>query len=301
MCFSCQLDEPCGFSGDHLQNAAMLQCASQYLQSISVAVSLLYSVGNEIYNYCYCHCYCYYCYYVYDRGCWHMCIDPTPGSVPSRTSSSYCLLAGGQTLPYLTGLNWFAILHRFLQFKSLLRQIQIGISRDRLHMLNSSCKAVSSAVAPHIHWITSCSSASMHRSLSLGLRTTGTVDRKGPRWQPCNFSMGHGSHASKGILTAKLTSTVPSADDCFCACRWYIHWTSDYFLILFKLCSVWRLKYNITSAVQPEVWKIILVSQKFQVGLGKLICWGKWCFFSKLWWCCPSWMSPWMLATPAMV
>ena len=61
--------------------------------------------------------------------------------------------------------------------------------------------------------------------------------------------MGHGSHASKGILTAELTSSVPSADDCFSACRWYIHWTSDYFLILFKLCSVWRLKYNITSAV----------------------------------------------------
>ena len=36
---------------------------------------------------------------------------------------------------------------------------------------------------------------------------------------------------------------------CFSACRWYIHWTSDYFLILFILCSVWRLKYNITSAV----------------------------------------------------
>ena len=28
-----------------------------------------------------------------------------------------------------------------------------------------------------------------------------------------------------------------------------VHWTSDYFLILFKLCSVWRLKHNITSAV----------------------------------------------------
>ena len=61
--------------------------------------------------------------------------------------------------------------------------------------------------------------------------------------------MGHGSHASKGIPTAELTSPVPSADDCFSACRWYIYWTSDYFLILFNLYSVWRLKYNITSAV----------------------------------------------------
>ena len=172
----CQLDDPYGFSGDHLQNAAILQCASQYLQSISVTVSLLYSVENKTYNYCYC--YCYYCYYVYDRGCWHMCIDTTPGSVPSRASSSSCLLAEGQTLPYLTGLNWFAILHRFVQFSSVFfRQMQLGYSHDLLHMLNSSCKAVSSAVAQHIHWITSCSSTSMHHPLSLGLGTTGTVDR----------------------------------------------------------------------------------------------------------------------------
>ena len=179
MCFSCQLDEPYGFSGDHLQNAAMFQCAYQYLQNISVTVSLLYSVVNITYNYC---CYCY-CYYVYDRGCWHMYIDTTPGSVPSRASSSSCLLAEGQILPYL---NWFAILHRFVQFSSLLRQMQLGNSHDLLHMLNSSCKALSSAVASHIHWITSCSSTSMHCLLSLGLGTTGTVDRKGPRWQPCN-------------------------------------------------------------------------------------------------------------------
>ena len=233
MCFSCQLDEPYGVSGDHLQNAAMLQCASQYLQSISVTVSLLYSVGNKTYSYCYCYCYC---YYVYDRGCWHMYIDTTPGSVPSRASSLSCMLAEGQTLSYLTGLNWFAILHRFVQFKSLLRQMQLGNSHDLLHMLNSSCKAVSSAVAPHIYWITSCSSTSMHRPLPLGLETTWTVDRKGLR-------------APKGILTAELTSSVPSSDDCFSACKWYIHWTSDYFLILLKLCSVWRLKYNITFAV----------------------------------------------------
>ena len=184
MCFSSQLDEPYGFFGDHLQNAAMLQCASQYLQSISVTVSLLYSVGNETYNYSYCYCYC--CYYVYDRWCWHMYIDTTPGSGPSRSSSSSCLLAEGQSLPYLTGLNWFAISHRFVKFSSFLRQMQLGNSHDLLHMLNSSCKAVSSAVAPHIHCITSCSSKSMHRPLSLGLWTTGIVDRKCPRWQPCN-------------------------------------------------------------------------------------------------------------------
>ena len=182
MCFSCQLGEPYGFSGDHLQNAAMLQCVSWYLQNISVTVSLLYSVGNETYSYCYC----YYCYYVYDRGCWHMYIDTTPGSVPSKASSSSCLLAEGKTLPYLTGLNWFAILHRFVPFRSLLRQMPLGKSHDLLHMLNSSCKAASSAVVPHIHWITSCSSTSKHRPLSLGLGTTGTVDRKCPRWQPCN-------------------------------------------------------------------------------------------------------------------
>ena len=140
----------------------------------------------ETYNYCYC--YCYYNYYVYDRGCWHMYIDTTPGSVPCRASSSSCLLAEGQTLPYLTDLNWFAILHRFVQFRSfrLLRQMQLGNSYDLLHMLNSSYMAVSSAVAPHIHWITICSSTFVHRLLSLGLGTTGIVDRKGPIWQPCN-------------------------------------------------------------------------------------------------------------------
>ena len=153
MCLSCQLDEPYGFSGDHLHNAAMLQCVSRYLQSISITVPLLYSVGNKTYSYCYC----YYCYYVYDRGCWHMYIDTTPGSVPSKASSSSCLLAEGKTLPYLTVSNWFAILHRFVPFRSLLRQMQLWNSHDLLHMLNSSCKAVSSAVAPHIHWITSCS------------------------------------------------------------------------------------------------------------------------------------------------
>ena len=72
----------------------------------------------------------------------------------------------------------FLLLHRFVPFRSFLRQIQLENSHDLLHMLNSSCKAVSSAVVPHIHWITSCSSTSMHRPLSLGLGTTGTVDRK---------------------------------------------------------------------------------------------------------------------------
>ena len=100
MCFSCQFDEPYGFSGDHLQNAAMLQCVSRYLQRISVTVSLLYSIGNKTYSYCYC----YYWYYVYDRGCWHMYIDTTPGSVPSKASSSSCLLTEGKTL--LIWLAW---------------------------------------------------------------------------------------------------------------------------------------------------------------------------------------------------
>ena len=175
MCFSCQLDEPYGFSGDHLQTAAMLQCVSRYLQSISVTVSLLYSVGNKTYSYCYC----YYRYYEYDRGCWHMYIDTTPGSVPSKASSSSCLLAEGKTLPYLTGLNCFL-------FCTNLCRSDRSWGKCNLEMLNSSCKAVSSVVVPHIHWITSCLSTSKHRPLSLVLGTTGTVDRKCPIWQPCN-------------------------------------------------------------------------------------------------------------------
>ena len=67
---------------------------------------------------------------IYDRGCWHMYIDTAPGSVPSKASSSSCLLAEEQTLPYLTGLNWFAFLHRFVQFISLLRQMQPGNFHD---------------------------------------------------------------------------------------------------------------------------------------------------------------------------
>ena len=35
-----------------------------------------------------------------------MYIDTTPGSVPSKASSSSCLLAEGKTLPYLTGLQF---------------------------------------------------------------------------------------------------------------------------------------------------------------------------------------------------
>ena len=282
----------------------MLQCVSRHLQSISVAVSLLYSIGNKTYNYCYCYCHCYYCYYVYDTGCWHMYNDITPGSVPSKASSSSCLLAEGQTLPYLTGLNLYAILHRFVQYRSLLRQMQLGNSHDLLHMLSSSCKAVYSAVAPHIHWITSCSSTSMHRPLSdwdleqLKLLTENAPDDSLIR----AWVTGH-MHLKESQLTAELTSPAPSADDCFSACRWYIHWTSDYFLILFILCFVWRLKHNITSAIH-----MITRSLKEHTGftgipgrLGKAHLLGqKTFFFSKPWWCCPSWMSPWMLAAPSM-
>ena len=176
-----------------------------------------------------------------------MYIDTTPGSVPSKASSSSCLLAKWKTLPYLTGLNWFAILHRFVPFRSLLRQIQLGKSHGLLHMLNSSFKAVSSAVVPHIHWITSCSSTSMHRPLSLGLGTTGTVDRKYHMPHVIRaWITGHMHQKESSQLNwpaPRLVQTIVSA------CRWYIYWTSDYFLILFELCSVWRLKHNITSAV----------------------------------------------------
>ena len=50
-----------------------------------------------------------------------MYIYTTPGSVPSKTLSLSCLLAEEQALPHLTSLNWFAILHRFVQLRSLLR------------------------------------------------------------------------------------------------------------------------------------------------------------------------------------
>ena len=46
------------------------------------------------------------CYNVYDRGCWHMYID-TPGSVPSRASSSSYLLAEDRL--FLIWLVWTSL------------------------------------------------------------------------------------------------------------------------------------------------------------------------------------------------
>ena len=223
----------------------MQQCAYWYLQSISVTISLLHYVGNKTDNYCYCYCYYYYYFhhfyhyynYVYDKGCWHMYIDTTPFSVSSIASSSSCPLAEEQALPHLIGLNWFAILHRYFQFGSLLGLMQPGNFHYLLHMENISCRAVSGAVAPHIHWITSCSSTCMPHSWSLGLGTTGTGDRKCLHMTA--LSVEHGSHASPGILTwyklVWLHLPVPSTDGCFSARKWFIHWTSDYFFIPLNL------------------------------------------------------------------
>ena len=109
--------------------------------------------------------------------------------------------------------------------------MQPGNFHYPLHMENISCRAVSGAVAPHIHWITSCSSTFMSHSWSMGLGTTGTGDRK--CLQMTALSVEHGSHASTGILT--WHKLVPSADYCVSACKWFIHWTSDYFFILLNL------------------------------------------------------------------
>ena len=134
-------------------------------------------------------------------------------------------------------------------------------------MQNSSCKAVSGVVVPHIHWITSCSSTFLPRSWSLGLGTTETGDRKCLHMTA--LSVEHGSHASTGILTwDKLVwrhLPVPRADGCFSVCKWFIHWTSDYFFILLKLLlargmlpgkflfDVWRKK---TSFPRPDITNI---------------------------------------------
>ena len=63
-------------------------------------------------------------------------------------SSSSCLLVEEQILSYLTGLNWFAILHRLVHFGLLLRQMQPGNFHGLLHIQNSSCTAVSGVVVP---------------------------------------------------------------------------------------------------------------------------------------------------------
>ena len=117
--------------------------------------------------------------------------------------------------------------------------MQLGNFHYLLHMGNISCRAVSGAVAPHIHWITSRSSTLMSHSWSLGLGKTGTGDRKCV--QITALSVEDGSHASTGIFTwyklVWLHLPVPSADGCFSACEWFIHvhWTSDYFFILLNL------------------------------------------------------------------
>ena len=122
----------------------MQQCFN-VLPNIYKVFLLLFHCCIMLENKTYNNCYCYYCYRLY--------------------------------LIWLvwTGLQFCTDL---CSSASFFRQMQLGNSHDILHMLNSSCKAVSSAVAPHIHWITSCSSTSMHRPLSLGLGTTGTVARK---------------------------------------------------------------------------------------------------------------------------
>ena len=77
----------------------------------------------------------------------------------------------------------------------------------------------------------------MPHSWSLGLETTETGDRK--CHQMTALSVDHGSYASTGILTwhklVWLYLPVPSAGGCFSACKWFIHWTGDYFFILLNL------------------------------------------------------------------
>ena len=52
--FGCQFDEPCGFPGDHRQNAAMFQyhVHTAIYQAFYDLISLLYYVGNKSYYYC---------------------------------------------------------------------------------------------------------------------------------------------------------------------------------------------------------------------------------------------------------
>ena len=186
--------------------------------------------------------------------------------------------------------------------------MQPGNFHYLLHTESISCRTVSGAVAPHIHWITSCSSTFMPHSWFLGLGTTGTGDRKCLQMKA--LSVEHGSHASTGILTwyklVLLHLPVPSTDGCFSACKWFIHWTSDYFFILLNLFLARGMlpgnfcltfEENTPSFPRPDVTSAVLVITrrlKEHTGfteipgrlrtahlLGQMTL-----FFSKLWWWC---------------
>ena len=135
--------------------------------------------------------------------------------------------------------------------------MQPGNFHYLLHMENISCRAVSGVVAPHIHWITNCSSTFLPRLWSLGLRTTGTGDRKFLHMTA--LSVEHGPHASTEILTwyklVWLHLPVSSADSCFSVCKWFIHWTSDYFFILLKLfVARWMLPGNFCLTFEEKTF-----------------------------------------------
>ena len=86
--------------------------------------------------------------------------------------------------------------------------------------------------------------------------------------------MGHGSHGSKGIFTAELTSPTPSADDCN---KWLF---LDSFPTL--LCLTFEAQHNLCCTSLKEHTGFTKIPGR----LGKAHLLGQMTLFLKLWWCC---------------
>ena len=113
---------------------------------------------------------------------------------------------------------------------------------------------------------------------------------------------------------------VPSADGCFSACKWFIHWTSDYFFIILNLFLAREMlpgnfcltfEENTPSFPRPDITPAVHVITRrlkehtgFTETPGRLRTahlLGQMTLFSPSSDGGASWMSPWMLAAPSMV
>ena len=183
----------------------MLQCAYWYQQSISVTVSLLYSVGNKTYNYTTTTIYT---------------IEDAGSRTLTHPLVMFRLKLHIHPVSWETGFSlfgWFELVWRVL------------CSSDRcwgkcnfvITMTFYTCKTAVARQYLVLWRRTSTGLPAAHQHLctlpwSLGLGTTGTVDRK---WfQMTAWLLEQGSQASKGILMecklVWLHFSAPGAGSC---------------------------------------------------------------------------------------
>ena len=125
-------------------------------------------------------------------------------------------------------------------------------------------------------------------------------DRKCPRWQPLirAWVTGH-MHQEE---SSQLNWPAPR----LAQMTVLVHVDGTYigqviiFSILFKLEAQLNICCTYTCMIKKSL-KEHTGFTEIPGRLAKAFLGGKWRSFSELWWCCPSWMSPWMLATPSLV